>query len=1115
MKKQLLFSALALLSITASATTPPCIFALQDEASVAEWNLVDSNNDGDPYLWKFSNSNSTYGPCIEYKENRYNDADDWAISPEVTLTAGKMYSIKAYIRKTSTFTSDYVNFSITVGEGNDVDNQTTTIYTASNIKDTNWTGYEGVFIPEKTAEYNIGFHITTTYNHGGGALQKIEITEKVPLPVAVTDPTATAGENGALEVTLSWTNPSVNDGGTALDALSGVKIYRNSYSTFIPSESNLIATVTEGIAVGETSTWTDRTLTSSGSYYYAIVPFSENGDSPIAPVKFQSGYVGEDTSLKGLTNVVATAVEGEDKAVSLTWDLPTGKNGGYVNPANVAYKITRQGTANTTIVTLETEWKGELPYVDTTIPGLDSYKYKVYYIYNGSTDSTGKDSNAVTTGGAMGLPYSEDFYKTTSFNYYKALKGSDGTATWEYYSGYYDGYVRFTQSYGTNDAWLMTPPFDFEAGKAYAITFKTWRGTSDRELSLSIGSAPEIEAQTRELWSATVSATSSSYATPLTINVSVPADGRYYFGFHCTGAAKSGNICLDDISVKEIEIVPLAATDFTATAAPEGALKVNLKWTNPTADNIGNELSVIPTVAVYRGETLVKRFANSAAGAEMTWSDENVDAAGVYTYKIVPFIGSNAGEAAEATTDWVGPDVPAAPTNASALINEDGNIAISFSAPTVGVNGGYLDLAALRYTVVRYPEAQAIAENIAETSCVDTDVPTALGKYYYKVTAAIGSNYSAAAETNALIIGGELELPYNPNFSDQSTFDLWSFPQNENGKAWIWKSSELVADGYTELYTELHAYTPPFKAKKGEIKVSLNAKCFSSMRKETLQVGLYKTNVPGDVSVGEVQTVTVESWMGKNFDLIFAVPEDGVYYIDYYLEKLVYECEITKSNIEQTLVIEESEPIELPYVTAEAADSYAGWSFPGSTDANPWGYNADEDAVTGSAEDMWIFTPCFNGQYGYFTVSYQSTAPVEAAVYSVADKDADPVGLADWNEDKIFVTLQPTVGSSAALKAKSLDGNTAEAKIPNYDDKSGMNPYYIGFHIKNAEGATHSFNLVSLQQHSDDVTGVENVAVSDEDAAVYYDLRGVRVANPEQGRVYIRIVGSRSEKVVK
>lgn len=1089
MKKHLLFSALALLSGIGSVFAVGVPYT-EDFSSSSNVTIL-TGAEG-TRTWGISSGKASF-----WQSASSGKADAWLILQPLELEAGVEYSLSFQVQS-----KDPKDLYVTVGKDATIESQTREIWHETVNGVASLSDRKAVLTVEADGSYCIGFHCYGQTSLNDIYLDNVKIDKYVVRPGAVTEPTAKVGDNGALEVTLSWTNPAVNDGGAPLDALSGVKIYRNTYS-FTPSASNLVATVTEEIAVGQPSTWTDRTLTSPGKYYYAIVPFNENGDSPIVPVKFQSDYAGEDTAIKSISNVVATAVEDEDKAVSLAWDLPVGKNGGYVNPANVAYKITRVGATNTTTVTLETEWKGELPYVDTSIPGLDSYTYKVFYIYNGTTDSYGTSSNAVTTGGAVGLPYSENFSKNASFNYYKALTGAAGTATWSYYGGY----VRFSQNSGTNDAWLITPPFDFEAGKAYAITFKSWRATNDRELSLSIGSDPEIDAQTSELWSGTVSATSSYSAASTTVNVSVAADGRYYFGFHCTGAAKSGNICLDDISVKEIDIVPAAATDFTATAAPEGALRVDLKWTNPSVDNIGNELSVIPTVAVYRGETLVKRFANSAAGAEMAWSDENVDAAGVYTYKIVPFIGSNAGEAVEATTEWVGTDIPAAPTDATAMVNGEGNIAIAFEAPFAGVNGGYVDFAAIRYTVVRHPDGHVVAENIAETSCVDTDVPTALGKYYYEVTAAVGSDISSAAVTNALIVGGELDLPYYPDFSDQSAFDLWSFTKNQNDKTWVWKNSELVAN----FTSDVHAYTPPFKAKKGEITVSFNAECYNYKNTESLQVGLFKTNIPGDVPVGETQIAAVESSWGTDFSFVFTVPEDGAYYVGYYLEQCNWECVISKSDIEQTSVVEDTKPVELPYAPDTTdTNPYDGWTFPGSTSENPWGYDATEESLKGSAADIWFFTPCFNGACGYYTVTYQSTAPVQAAVYTVADKDADPVGLADYNKDKIFAKLAPTTGDVVTY---SIDGDAASAKVPNYDRAEGLNPYYIGFHIENADGAEHSFKLIRLEQHPDDVTGVEDIVVSDSEA-VYFDLQGNRIVNPEKGRIYIRIAGSHSEKIV-
>ena len=73
-----------------------------------------------------------------------------------------------------------------------------------------------------------------------------------------------------------------------------------------------------------------------------------------------------------------------------------------------------------------------------------------------------------------------------------------------------------------------------------------------------------------------------------------------------------------------------------------------------------------------------------------------------------------------------------------------------------------------------------------------------------------------------------------------------------------------------------------------------------------------------------------------------------------------------------------------------------------------------------------------------------------------------------------------------------------------------------GMLFNNGEGAqTNDFSDISsdltyLQDGS--TTGVEEIEAAEDVEAVYYNLQGVRVANPENG-LYIRVAGNKATKV--
>ncbi len=641
MKKQLLTLATAL-----ALSTPTWADALPYSQSFDTKDAFNTmtlwHADTDTHDWDYSSSAARF-----YPGTRYNSYNAWFFTPSLDLEAGKTYVITFTTWISSSGSSNYKDLYVSYGTDCTAESQTQVWM--ENIQSSTHTAKKLTITPETTGAYNIGFHTEASSGSSNDILvDDILIKEYISLPGKATDVTATPGEKGVLSVTLSWTNPSVNDGGSALNQLSGAKIYRTDSSWVTMGESNLIATITDGVAPGQTSTWTDNTIDKPGTYYYNIVPFNDNGNSSLTPDKIKTAYVGPDTNIGATKNVVASAVEGNDKAITLTWDAPTGTNGGYIDPAAVAWKITRKGAET---VVLEEAWSGQPPYLytDANLPGLAAYTYTVQYIYNDKTETTGATSNAIAAGGTAALPYSETFPTTTISPIYTQLPAN----SW----GVASGAAYFASTSSVKEGWLLTPPFELKKGVAYDIDYQTWvsSATYPKQVALTVGKEATAEAQTTILADENISNT-SSYAT--TANKSVryfaEEDGVVYFGFHVSGTAVTGRTSIDNISIKEVKVVPEAAKDFTATPDEDDELAVNLAWTNPTNDNLGNALSSIDKIEVYRGDVIIKKYINAEPGKQMTLTDEGIEKAGIYTYKIIAYLGQNPGEEATASSGLVG-----------------------------------------------------------------------------------------------------------------------------------------------------------------------------------------------------------------------------------------------------------------------------------------------------------------------------------------------------------------------------------------------------------------------------------------------------------------------------
>lgn len=640
-----LLSAFAAVMTVASARADALPYSQTFDSSDDFKTLTLYHADSDSRDWDYSSSAARF-----YPGSRYNTYDAWFFLPELEFQAGTQYVVTFDAKISSSGSSNYKNISVNIGSDAAPESQTELF--KEEIQSNSYAAKKVGFTVTTDGVYRIGFRT----NASSGSLNdilvdNIKVQAYVELPAAATDITATPGEKGALEVTLAWTNPAVNDGGSPLSHLSGVKIKRTDSSLVSMANATEIATVTEGIAAGGTSTFTDTTVPKSGNYYYYIVPFNENGDCPATISSVKSGYVGSDTGLSATKNVVATAVADNEKAIALTWDAPTGTNGGYVDPAGVAWKITRKGPAT---VVLEEAWTGEVPYsyVDKTITEIGSYSYTVQYVNDGKTETTGATSNKVVTGGVASLPYSQPFSSSSSLDLFTNFAGEASTTgtTWNRPGSY--SYVQLAQTTGTMDSWLVTPPFEFKAGAYYDLSFDTSSSSSrTKDFEVMLGQASTAEDLTTSLFDKTL--TLSSTAETQTVRFKAEADGRYYIGFHAKGAASSGYLRLTNIMLSEVVVAPVPASALTATADPDGAMKVSLAWTNPTVDVLGNELAAITKIEVLRGTDVIKTYGNAAPGAEMTLVDE-VEAPGKYSYSIVCYLGENAGEAATVISDKVG-----------------------------------------------------------------------------------------------------------------------------------------------------------------------------------------------------------------------------------------------------------------------------------------------------------------------------------------------------------------------------------------------------------------------------------------------------------------------------
>lgn len=682
----------------------------------------------------------------------------------------------------------------------------------------------------------------------------IKIEKDTNYPQKVQNPKATAVAGGALEATLTWTWPTKNKDNSDISGNLGARIYRFTSSTKdqLYKAENVIATVTGGVA-GQPGTFTDNATNSStavpsaGKYYYYIAPFNDEGEnsevssSTVAECK----WIGEDNRVLNPLNAVAEA-DGDN--VVVTWKARKsgewGYNGGWIDESQLKFKITRSKDGADAVVLTDdyvTTAGADLmmTYQDNNLDGPGSYVYNVSALYK-EAESNVQKTTAIFAGGALEVPYIDDFSSADKFNLY-TIVSTNSSFKW---IRNYSGYVQFMAStYSSSDASLITPPIKLVAGKTYKISCKSWveEVEDDDDYDYGYGSS---EPDPKDLkFTAGTEPTLAGMPVLTTVNInkgesekmqpeayfSPTADGSYYFGVRCNNT--NGNkIYVDDIEIVESASVPATVADLSVVPDATGANKAKVTFTLPDKTNGGAELTTLTKVVVSRTDTeaetpapvVVKTLTGDKAtpGTAVSF-DDNVDAPGMFSYSVVSTLNDKDSEAAASVPLWVGYDVPKAVSSfsISTEAQADGSALIKHTALTgteLGFHKGYVDADNLKYRVYRTPsiaggEPQLAGESTlpagsTELQFTDTEVSNLpWDSYKYSIAVVNGTMEGARAEGNRGVTTGKVsDWPYSPDFLDSKLVESF------HGRAFIQENGLTFKNRGAQGSTEYIAYLPPF-----------------------------------------------------------------------------------------------------------------------------------------------------------------------------------------------------------------------------------------------------------------------------------------------------------------
>lgn len=579
-------------------------------------------------------------------------------------------------------------------------------------------------------------------------------------PAAATDLVANFPE-GNLSGTISFTAPTtLYDGSAATGTVH--------YDVLVNGESIKSADTTYG-----TQENIAYTAPAAGEYSIVVIMSNSVGNGPKAKTSL---FIGK--GVPAQTEVTASYDEAAGM-MHISW-LPVTESydGGYINPAEVTYKVL-DAEGN---VLVESTTATSYEYAVAKPSTMTVFKYTVIAMYNG-TESSPAVSNSVVLGDVV-LPYTNDFTDGLGEGWTVSnVNGDEKTWIWDSSDG---GIARvsYNKSMAMDD-WLFTCPIKLEAGKMYPVSFYAWGSTSFTErIEVKYGKSADVAGMTGVLLEPTE--VNAKPDAPFVAYLVCQESGNYYIGFHGISDPDMFNLKLDDFSIGAAmsTAAPAKITDLTATAGANGAKTITLNFTAPDK-TIAGAATTLTKIEITRDGELVNTIDSPVAGTAQSYTD-NLAASGTYNYEVIAYNADGAGQPASVSC-FCGIDVPVAP--ASASIVEDatpGQVTVSWEAVTEDIHGTTLSADQISYIVCDYVDGQwTPIQDTPITGTTYSFTAVEAGAQDFAQVAIFAQTEAGAGDgiaTDMIPVG----TPYNgieESFPDSSLNYIWGI-NTQGGGSW-------------------------------------------------------------------------------------------------------------------------------------------------------------------------------------------------------------------------------------------------------------------------------------------------------------------------------------------
>lgn len=608
--------------------------------------------------------------------------------------------------------------------------------------------------------------------------------------------------NGSLSGNLTVTAPSLTFGGQPLTGALTAFIYYDG--------EELTSTQAEA---GKTFT-TQIQVPSDGMHSITARFKNEKGTGPSNGLNMYFG-----TDVPG--SVVEPTLTNRDGTAELVWDAPeTGLHGGYINPANFRYSVSKIIAGKETQVAsgLNATEFSETIQTDNMV----TVRYRVTAYHN---DRPGADaiSTKALFGTGFSAPYTWYLDDPDEFELFTPVDANKDGFSWE------SGTWRYTQNktiYAQNmwndddktdaDDWFISPKVKLRPGRVYYFTFSAGNTmmTKKETFEVKMGENANVESMTKTIQEpVTIESSDVWYRnrTPLQVD----KEGLYNIGIHCISKAPDYyRLYVDTIGISEgpAFLAPGKPTGTKITPAELGKLKATITAKLPSTTVNGTSLTSITKLEVRRGfdsniTTIATITEGLTPGADFSFTDENPEN-GYNTYTLVPYNNDGIGE--EATVKgFVGNDTPGETPNVRMEITAD-NIQLSWDAiPNVGIEGGYIDPADVVYDVFDCVKMEYVAKGLnALTTSIGNPSEGTPSRRFWGVVAHNKTGRGKLSFSPYYIHGTAYPAPFIEKFTNGKTDNRYWFSWDSNPMATsAWRlGTDQTGNGMMMFYGQPGGY---------------------------------------------------------------------------------------------------------------------------------------------------------------------------------------------------------------------------------------------------------------------------------------------------------------------